>query len=268
LVGNTLDTYWDSEHGEIKYQVGEGCGIDQVVAQWHANLCGLGGIFDRGKTRRALRSIFRYNFKTSMRGHVNPARIFCVNDEAGAIICEYPRSRPAVALTYAEEAMHGFEYQAACHMIQEGMIEEGLELVRAVRDRYDGEKRNPWNEIECGSNYARSMASYALLPALSGFTFDMVKGHVGFAPRAIDGPARFFWCLNTGWGTFSSKKRSAALEVHSGSIRLKSFSFSGLGAAKSVKASADEAEVPCGCQKGRLSFEGEIEVRRRLAIRW
>ena len=59
--------------------------------------------------------------------------------------------------------MHGYEYQVACHMIQEGMVAEGLEVVQAIRDRYDGFKRNPWNEIECGNNYARSMASYALL---------------------------------------------------------------------------------------------------------
>lgn len=83
-------------------------------------------------------------------------RLYCVDDEAGTLICAYPedRRRPAISAPYAEETMHGFEYQAAAHMIQEGMVEEGMRLVTAVRDRYDGERRNPWNEMECGSNYA------------------------------------------------------------------------------------------------------------------
>ena len=147
--------YWDDEHGQIKYQVAEGCAIDQVLAQWHANICGLGEVFDRGQTRSALAAIYRHNFKRSFREHFNPARLYALDDEAGTIICSYPRALPVVPITYAQETMHGFEYQAAGHMIQEGMLAEGVELVRAVRDRYDGSRRNPWNEIECGSNYAR-----------------------------------------------------------------------------------------------------------------
>ncbi len=267
MVGKTVDAYWDAEHGEVKYQVAEGCGIDQVVAQWHANICGLGEVFDPARTRKALRSLYRYNFKKSVRDHVNPARVFCVNDEAGVVICDYPRARPAVALTYAEETMHGFEYQAACHMIQEGMVEEGLEIVRAIRDRYDGEKRNPWNEIECGSNYARSMASYALLPALSGFSFDMVKGHMGFAPVIAREKGRFFWCLNTAWGSFETGKRSAKLLLRSGSIALRSLSFDGIPSG-AVKVSVDGKSVSCQSTNGRISFPSEVSVASSLAVRW
>lgn len=268
MVGSTLDAYWDAEHGEVKYQVAEGCGIDQVIAQWHANLCGLGEVFDPVKTKKALRSIYRYNFKRSMRDHVNPARVFCVNDEAGVVICEWPRSKPAVGLTYAEEAMHGYEYQAACHMIQEGMVEEGLQIVRAIRDRYDGEKRNPWNEFECGSNYARSMASYALLPALSGFAFDMVRGHVGFAPRISREKGRFFWCLNTGWGTFETRARSATLALRSGSIRLSSFSYSGLAGAASVKVRIDGEPVSARREATRIVFAEPVSVTSALKLSW
>src|SRR5690606_27376078 len=42
-------------------------------------------------------------------------------------------------------------------------------VVKAVRDRHDGRKRNPWNEAEFGHHYARSMSSWSLLTALSGF---------------------------------------------------------------------------------------------------
>ncbi len=215
--------YWDDEHGQIKYQVAEGCAIDQVLAQWHANVCGLGEVFDREQTRSALAAIYRHNFKRSFRDHFNPARLYAVDDEAGTIICSYPRTLPVVPITYAQETMHGFEYQAACHMIQEGMLAEGVELVRAVRDRYDGSRRNPWNEIECGNNYARSMAAFALLPAYSGFEFDAVAGHLGFSPKVSDTPFTAFWSLGSGWGTCTLDAAEIRLQVESGELSLSSF---------------------------------------------
>ena len=224
IRGGTTDSlYWNSETEEIKYQVGEGCGIDQVLAQWHANLCGLGEIFDRDQTKTALRSLFRYNFKESFRDFFNPCRLYSLNDEAGMVICDWPEGtyKPAVPVPYAEETMYGFEYQAGIHMIQEGLVDEGLQVVAAIRERFDGEKRNPWNEFECGSNYARSMASYALLPTLSGFTFNMAEGRVGFDPIELQpGPFTAFWCLDCGWGTVKVTDDSVSLKVLYGQLPL------------------------------------------------
>jgi len=219
-----LATYWSEEHGEIKYQIAEGCEIDQVVAQWHANISGLGEVFDKRKVRKALSSIYRYNFKKSLRGFCNPCRVFSLNDEAGVVVCEWPegKRRPVIPVPYAEETMNGFEYAVASHMIQEGLVEEGLEIVKAIRARYDGEKRNPWNEFECGSNYARSMASYALLLALSGFEFDLVNGCIGFNPRLTeDGQFRCFWILGSGWGTFETTPDKVAVKVKYGELRVR-----------------------------------------------
>ncbi|MFH0796842.1 MAG: GH116 family glycosyl-hydrolase [Candidatus Omnitrophota bacterium] len=228
--------YWDTEHQEIKHQIGNGCHCDQVVAQWHANICGLGEIFDRKKVKKALKSIYRYNFKKTMRDFFNACRIFALNDESALVICDWPKKgKPAVPLTYAEEAMNGFEYQAAIHMLQEGLVKEGLEVVKAIRDRYDGEKRNPWNEFECGSNYARSTASYALLPALSGFEFDMVKGHLGFHPVREEKKCQYFWSLDCAWGTYQRNNRKITLKVEKGILQLKSFSDSLLKTVRAVK---------------------------------
>jgi non-lysosomal glucosylceramidase len=260
MTGTTLEAYWDAEHGEIKYQIAEGCAADQVLAQWHANICGLGEIFDPRKTRKALRSIHRHNFRRSVRELANPCRVFALDDEAGLLICSYPRSRPAVTLTYAEEAMHGFEYQAACHMIQEGLVEEGLEVVRGIRARYDGERRNPWNEFECGSNYARSMASYALLPALSGFTFDMTRGSIGFSP--VGGPATFrcLWCLQKGWGTFRMTPGRIELALSAGSLRLER--FEGRAIAPGAVRSVTVGGVPVAHAVGR----GVVELAEPVTL--
>ena len=218
-------TYWNEESEEIKYQIGEGCEVDQVSAQWHANLCGLGEIFDKYQLRKALVSLYKYNFIPNMRDIANTWRLFCLNDEGGVIICSWPEGRykPIVPLTYSTEVMTGFEYQTASLMIQEGLIEEGLNIIKAIRSRYDGEKRNPFNEFECGSNYARSMASYSLLLSFSGFEYDMVKKFIGFSPVINEDDFKCFWSLNNAWGSFSHRNGEIKIEVKNGSLELKAF---------------------------------------------
>lgn len=212
--------YWNPEARELKYQMGEGCAADQTLAQWHANLCGLGRIFDEDKTRASLQAIYRHNFKKSMRRHANPARLYAVNGEAGTTICSWPKGKrkPVVPAPYSEEVWSGCEYQVAAQMIAEDMVSEGLELVRAVRGRYDGEKRNPWNEMECGSNYARSMASYSLLLSYSGFGFDVNAGSLSFAPVTGGEGFACFWSLDSGWGTVRIEKDNLTLDVRYGKL--------------------------------------------------
>ena len=219
---SAMNHYWNEEKQEMKYQIVDGCGVDQVVAQWHANISGLGEIFDPEQTKSALQAIYQHNFKKSMQNVFNPCRIYSLNDEAGVMICDWPEGtqKPAVPLTYAQETMNGFEYQAAIHMIQEGLVDEGLEIVEAIRDRFDGYKRNPWNEYECGSNYARSMASYALIPTLSGFEFDMAQGMIGFNPVLQAADFQCFWSLDSGWGIFRKSVEGVSLCVLYGELTL------------------------------------------------
>lgn len=238
------EDYWNAERGEIKYQIADGCAIDQLLGQWHANICGLGRLFDEGQIQTALENLYRNNYKPTMRGVVNPWRNFCLNDEAGTVICSYPEGvkKPAIPITYCEETMHGFEYAFAGLLMSEGFLEEGLSVVRAVRDRYRGDNRNPWNEIECGSNYARSMASFALLPILSGFRFDLPEGKIGFAPLVSKEDFSCLWSLGTAWGRVEIKKGHTVIEIHDGSLTLSAL------------------ELPYVQSECRLTFDGrEIE---------
>ena len=176
------------------------------------------------QVRQANAAIYKYNYIPRMGDVYNPCRIYCLNDEGGLVICAWPEGsqKPVIPAPYSQETMNGFEYAAAIHMIMTGMVDEGMECVSAVRRRYDGERRNPWNEFECGSNYARSMASYALLNAFSGFEFDMTKGMVGFNPlRAADGFFRCFWSLDSGWGEFVLTPNTAEVIVHYGTLPLR-----------------------------------------------
>lgn len=223
MGGSTMDAYWDEEHQEIKYQIGEGSSIDQLLGQWHASLYGLGEIFNPEKVRKANAAIYKYNYIPVMGAVYNPCRIYCLNDEGGLVICAWPEGtqKPVIPAPYSQETMNGFEYSAAIHMIMTGQVDEGMECVAAIRRRYDGERRNPWNEFECGSNYARSMAAYALLNAFSGFRFDMVRGLIGFRPvQAIDERFRCFWSLDSGWGEVEITPEQAELRLLMGSLKL------------------------------------------------
>lgn len=184
-------------------QVGDGCLIDQVFGQQLAHLYGLGDLLPEDHMRKAVQSIYRYNHQSDFREKVNGQRVFALNDEAGTVICTWPRgNRPPFALPYGDEVMIGFEYQLAAHLIYEGFVEEGLRVTRAVRDRHDGERRNPWNEFECGNHYARSMANWAIKLALDGFTFSATERRLGFAPKLNRRNYRTFWSTATGWGRY------------------------------------------------------------------
>ena len=223
LTHGFYDLYWSEEHGQLKCQVGDGCLLDQMLAQWHADLYGLGDLFDRDKVRSAIDSVFEHNHLEQLSDIANPCRIYGLGNEAGTMICSWPEgaNRPAIPIPYAQETMHGFEYAFGCSLFLNDRLEAGTKVFRAVRDRYRGHNRNPWNEIECGSNYARSMASYAALPALSGFSFDMVQRRLGFAPKVQqDGTFLAPWSVAEAWGEIEIVDGRAALSVEFGALHL------------------------------------------------
>ena len=256
--------YWNEEQNQLKYQIADGSEIDQMLGQWHANLLGLGDIFDKKQRKTALASMVKNNFKPNLREFANMWRVFALNDEGGTVICDYPEGaeKPVIPIPYCEECMTGFEYAFAGLLISEGFVEEGLRAVHAIRDRYDGEKRNPWNEIECGNNYARAMASFALLPIFSGFTFDLPKKHIGFAP-ITDGDFRAVWSLGTGWGNFTRTENKSSLEIYGGSIKLSSLTLGGIDKVRSVH--IDGTAVPFAQKDETVCFETAV-IKEKIEV--
>ena len=101
-----------------------------------------------------------------------------------------------------------------------GYIDEGLEIVRTARDRYDGLKRNPYDEYECGHWYARAMSSYALIQGLTGVRYDAVEETLYMKPQ-IKGDFRSFLSTQTGYGTVGMDNGKPFVEVKSGEIAVK-----------------------------------------------
>ena len=259
------ERYWNEETGEIKYQIAEGCEIDQLCAQWHADIVGLGDVFDPIHRKVALRSLYQNNFKPTMRNFANPWRVFVSGDEAGTVMCDYPQGvyKPTIPIPYCEECMSGFEYALATLMLAEGLDEEGMTLLRALHARCDGENRNPFGEIECGNNYARAMASWAVIPILSGYEFDLARGHIGFRPR-VEGDMTAFWSCADAWGTLKAEGNGMTLRVIEGELALSSFGCERADMVLRVR--ADGRDVEFITASGGIAFPSRVAVSGELHI--
>jgi uncharacterized protein (DUF608 family) len=209
-----------------KYQYGTGCLSDGILGDWIGRVCGLEPVVDIAKTTSHLQSIFKYNFRESLADHVNPQRCgYGCGDEAGLLLCTWPKGgRLSLPFVYSEEVWTGIEYQVASHLMMSGCVDEGLTIVRAARDRYDGTVRNPFNEIECGHWYARALASYGLLQGITGIRYDAVDQTLTVKPQ-ITGDFACFLSTATGFGLVCVKDNDVTLEVKHGKIDVKHIDY-------------------------------------------
>ncbi|HEX5417410.1 MAG TPA: GH116 family glycosyl-hydrolase [Chloroflexota bacterium] len=209
-----------------RYQYGPGCLADQLLGQWFARVVGLGDLLPAERTRSAVESIYRHNWRTSLANHESCQRTYALNDEAGLLLCSWPNGgRPTYPFPYSDECWTGIEYQVAAHLIYEGLVEEGLTIVAGVRERHDGVKRNPWNEFECGNHYARALSSWSLLLALSGYQYCAPEARIGFAPRINADNFRCFFSTGAAWGVYAQSRvasgQESRLEVLNGTLSLR-----------------------------------------------
>jgi len=210
-----------------KYQYGSGCLSDGVIGAWMALVTGVGQILDPARVTSHLVAVHRHNLVRNLSTHSNPQRpSYAVGNEGGLLLCSWPKGGAlSLPFPYSDEVWTGIEYQVASHLILMGKVNEGLEIVRTCRDRYDGRVRNPFDEYECGHWYARAMSSYALLQALSGARYDAVEGVLHLEPR-IKGDFRAFLATATGYGTVGVRAGKPFLEVKSGKIDVRGIRYS------------------------------------------
>jgi non-lysosomal glucosylceramidase len=226
------------------YQIGAGCLVDQLVGQYMAHICGLGYLLKPAHVRKALRSIYKYNRLKNFRGHFNNMRSYVLGDETALLMCAYPHGdRPRQPFPYATEVMTGFEYTAAVGMLYEGQLNPGLRSIEAVRTRYDGRKRSPFDEAECGHHYARAMAAWAAVLALTGFYYSAVDKVLGFSAQA----GSWFWSNGYAWGicrqTETASGYQVTLSVLGGELLMEKLILSSAGEAAWEKGVLAEGET-------------------------
>jgi uncharacterized protein (DUF608 family) len=230
---NFIDRMWKQEYGYFVMREDpeanrpspgtfEGCHVDQLLGEWWLSQIGLDPILPATLIRQALHSVYKYNFLPDVgpyRGVFGGGRWYAAPDEPGLIMATFPfgggqhlfDARGGNA--YLNECMTGFEWAAAANMIYHGLVYEGLQVVKALDDRYDPDIRNPYNEIECGDHYARAMASHSVLLALSGFRHHGPNHFIAFNPLISSYDFRAPFTASTGWGTYAQNIEDGILKA-------------------------------------------------------
>jgi hypothetical protein len=199
--------------------------------------------------------VVRHNLRRGFRDLTHPYRVFADGDDAGLLLCTWPHGgRPAVPIRYADEVWTGSEYQVAAHCWREGLHHEGRAVLDAVWARYDGRRRNPFNEIECGDHYARSLAGWSALQALAGFTHDGPAGAYTF--RCPETAVPFL--ASSGWGLWSREGDELVMACTGGRFDLHRLTVvSGAGA---YNVFVDGTAVPTRCTSAGIEFRGGIRL--------
>jgi len=210
-----------------KYQYGKGCLSDGILGAWIATMCGLPDPVDRQQIKSHLQAVHRYNLKKDLSDHPNPQRpSYAAGKEGGLLLCSWPKGgKLSLPFVYSDEVWTGIEYQVASHLLLMGAVDEGLEVVRYCRDRYDGRVRNPFNEYECGSWYGRALSSYGLIQGLTGLRYDAVDKTLYIDSKM--GDFKSFISTAHGFGIVHFTQNQPRLEVVHGEIPVTQVKVSG-----------------------------------------
>lgn len=210
-----------------KYQYGKGCLSDGVLGAWIARMAGLDDVVDPAKIKSHLKAVHKYNLKQNLSEHANPQRpSFALGNDGGLLLCSWPKGgKLSLPFVYSDEVWTGIEHQVASHLMLMGDVKEGLDILRASRNRYDGRVRNPFNEYECGHWYARALSSYGYLQALTGVRYDAVDKTLYIDSKVGDFTS--FISTATGFGTVTLQAGKASVKTVFGNIDINKTMISG-----------------------------------------
>lgn len=273
----------DPAHPEAN-NTNDGCHSDQLMGQAWALQLGLDRVVPAEHSISALKSLWKYNFtpdigpyRDAIKGVVKGGRWYAMPGEGGMIVCTFPKGgadrcvgkgNDAWAAGYFNECWTGFEHQVAAHMIFEGLVTEGMAIEKMMEDRHHARLRNPWNEVECSSHYARGMASHGAYLAACGYEYHGPKGHIAFAPHLSPDDFRAGFTAAEGWGSFSQSRTPATtraeLKLAHGTLRLKTLALTPQNPATKVTASLAGKKIPASVRmtgtRAEIQFNTEVLI--------
>ncbi len=279
----SVERLWDGEYfievvdlaKHPKHQYEKGCLSDQLFGQGWAELLGLGYIYPAENVKKALESIWKYNWAPNI-GPYNvehkPERWFAREGEPGLFTCTWPKSKYLPGgVRYKNEIWTGIEYQAAGNMVAEGMVQEALAICDGIQKRYHPAKHNPYNEVECGDHYARAFASWGVYTNLAGYEYHGPKAHLGFAPKITPEDFRAAFTAAEGWGSFSQRRKGKTqheiIDLKWGSLTLKSLAFEAPENFEKVKVSVVAGGRPLACEHTLNNGRVEITLNEKLVLK-
>jgi hypothetical protein len=236
---------------------------------------GLDRVLPEDKTRKALASLWRYNFTPDVGPFLDGRKVpgvrrYAMPGEGGLVMCSFPDPEHPKPVgnndfaIYFNECWTGTEYQAASHMIWEGgdLLEKGLAVTRMAHDRHHAARRNPWNEVECGDHYGRALSSYGVFTAACGFEYHGPKRRLAFNPRLRPENFKCAFTSAQGWGSFHQRVEGrtfrAELDLKWGKLALQTLGLTPPVGLRPRKAAATLAGKPI--QATLVTRENRVEI--------
>eukprot|EP00117_Sycon_ciliatum_P030672 scpid21673/ scgid5143/ Non-lysosomal glucosylceramidase; Beta-glucocerebrosidase 2; Glucosylceramidase 2 len=187
--------------------VGESTFVDCLLGQWWGYILELGDILPLDHCQSTVVNIFARNHRDSFVPSEQSPRPFYDQRDAGMVIGCWPDGVPPPnRLTYTTEcAWTGLSHYFAGLCMYMGQNDIAMQVLEDARYCYDGTRRSPWNEIECGDHYSRPMCAFQLFATASGLTFDVIEGpilRVGFNPRLSFDKFQGFYVVPSAWGQY------------------------------------------------------------------
>ena len=216
-----------NDAGGVRGDSDEGCLTDQLIGQWTMRLAGLGNLVDHRHVRTALNQVLKRNRRYwGLRNCTWPGDTFL---------------QPISPSNWGDQGntcWTGTELAFASFLIYEGLVEEGLEIIRDVdeRVRRDGLY---FDHQEFGGHYFRPMAAWAIPQALLGL--EMGRGMMTFAPRVARNNCKLFFVTPDGYGQYRETARSISVNVLDGILRARRIRLLKPVGGKTGKASASVA---------------------------
>ena len=194
-----------NDEGGENGMVDEGCLTDQLISQWAAHHVGFGHMYDAGKIRTALKNILKHNYR----------------DWQGLRNCQWPQDKffhhidKNTWVDQANTCWTGVELEFASFLIYEGLIDEGLMVIKNVDDRY---RKNGmyFDHQEYGGHYFRPMSAWAIINAILGLSIN--NGTYIFAPKLDKDNYKLFFAVPECYGHFIREGNIFKIEIASGEL--------------------------------------------------
>jgi len=255
--------------------------VGVLYGQWWAHILDLGYLLPQDHIKSHLMNTYTRNYVHSFDPATQKPRAFADQRDSGWVNGKWDEGKvPKNNLLYAfEMAWSGVVYPFATMLLLEGYGEQGMHVLELTRQFYDGTRRSPWNDIECGDHYARPMSSFTLMTLLSGQKCDLTSnGHydVTFNPVLDKEDYTGFFIFPTCWGTFKQKiektSGQAELQLAHGILTLTSFTLtSSMDVLNSLKVSCKGKKINTynhtkEGDKFKIIFTGPVVVKENESL--
>ncbi|MEM3030073.1 MAG: GH116 family glycosyl hydrolase, partial [Thermoproteota archaeon] len=272
-AGNIVKLLWNGEYFDLWFDPVSGmrdkaCLSTQLMGLWYSQLCSLPYPIDRDMVKKTLRNVFKNCFKPG-EGLINGAyprgkRPSCYGD----LKYDNETGLPYRVECQMDTPWSGMEFAVASQMIHEGMLSEAMTILRELHERYCRYGLY-WNHLECGGHYYRSMASWSVLTALEGLTYDGFNLKLGFKPRVSKEGFKGLFTVAGSWGmitqTVENNHQKIRVETAKNDLRIRKIVLEKLrNKVRSVEAYLDGSKVECR----PLGSEDEVEItfERELSL--